>query len=58
MTFEEWERELAADRGIALGRFGTADEVAALVVTLLSPRASYVTGAALDVCGGVSRYTA
>lgn len=58
LSFEEWERDLAADRGIALGRFGTADEVAALVVTLLSPRASYVTGAALDVCGGVSRYVA
>jgi NAD(P)-dependent dehydrogenase (short-subunit alcohol dehydrogenase family) len=38
------------------GRFGTADEVAAMVLTLLSPRASYVTGASLDVCGGVSRY--
>lgn len=58
LSYEEWEREIAADRGIALGRFGTADEVAAMVVTLLSPRASYVTGAALDVCGGVSRYTA
>jgi NAD(P)-dependent dehydrogenase (short-subunit alcohol dehydrogenase family) len=57
-SYEEWERELAADRGIALGRFGTADEVAAMVVTLLSPRASYVTGAALDVCGGVARYVA
>jgi NAD(P)-dependent dehydrogenase (short-subunit alcohol dehydrogenase family) len=57
-SYEEWEREIAADRGIALGRFGAADEVAAMVVTLLSPRASYVTGAALDVCGGVSRYTA
>jgi NAD(P)-dependent dehydrogenase (short-subunit alcohol dehydrogenase family) len=57
-SYEEWERDIASDRGIALGRFGTADEVAAMVVTLLSPRASYVTGAALDVCGGVSRYTA
>lgn len=58
LSYAEWERELATDRGIALGRFGTADEVAAMVVTLLSPRASYVTGAALDVCGGVSRYLA
>lgn len=58
LSFAEWERELADDRGIALGRFGTAEEVAAMVVTLLSPRASYVTGAALDVCGGVSRYIA
>jgi len=57
-TYAEWERDLAADRGIGLGRFGTADEVAAMVVTLLSPRASYVTGAALDVCGGVARYVA
>jgi hypothetical protein len=29
-----------------------------MVVTLLSPRASYVTGASIDVCGGVSRYVA
>lgn len=58
LSYEEWERDIAADRGIALGRFGTADEVAAMVVTLLSPRASYVTGAALDVCGGVARYVA
>jgi NAD(P)-dependent dehydrogenase (short-subunit alcohol dehydrogenase family) len=56
LTFAEWEKEIAADRGIALGRFGSADEVAAMVVTLLSPRASYVTGASLDVCGGVARY--
>jgi NAD(P)-dependent dehydrogenase (short-subunit alcohol dehydrogenase family) len=58
VSFTEWEREIAEDRGIALGRFGNADEVAAMVVTLLSPRASYVTGAALDVCGGVARYVA
>jgi NAD(P)-dependent dehydrogenase (short-subunit alcohol dehydrogenase family) len=55
-TYAEWERQIAADRGIALGRFGAADEVAAMVVTLLSPRSSYVTGASLDVDGGVARY--
>jgi NAD(P)-dependent dehydrogenase (short-subunit alcohol dehydrogenase family) len=58
VSYEEWEAGIAADRGIALGRFGSAEEVAAVVVMLLSPRGSYVTGASLDVCGGVSRYVA
>jgi NAD(P)-dependent dehydrogenase (short-subunit alcohol dehydrogenase family) len=56
LSFTEWEAEIAADRGIGLGRFGRAEEVAAMIVTLLSPRSSYVTGASLDVCGGVARY--
>ena len=37
---------------IPLGRPGTADEVAAAIVWLLSDEASYTTGAVLDVGGG------
>ncbi|MFF2650810.1 SDR family oxidoreductase [Streptomyces sp. NPDC058045] len=55
LSYEEWQAELAADRGVALGRLGRAEEVAYAVVTLLSPRASYITGTSLDVCGGVGR---
>ena len=55
-SFAAWEAEIAADRGIGLGRFGHAEEVAAMIVMLLSPRASYVTGTSLDVDGGVARY--
>lgn len=40
-----------ADR-VPMGRGGTAEEVAASVVWLLSDEASYVTGALLDVGGG------
>ena len=38
--------------GVPQGRAGTADEVAAAVLWLLSPEASYVNGAILAVAGG------
>jgi NAD(P)-dependent dehydrogenase (short-subunit alcohol dehydrogenase family) len=40
-------------RQVPLARMGTADEVAAAVLWLLSADASYVTGATLDVAGGL-----
>ncbi|MFG3141198.1 SDR family oxidoreductase [Streptomyces sp. NPDC048211] len=58
LDYTAWQAALAADRGIALGRLGNADEVAYAVTALLSPRASYITGTTVDVCGGVNRAVA
>jgi NAD(P)-dependent dehydrogenase (short-subunit alcohol dehydrogenase family) len=44
----------AADAGIPLGRFGRAAEFADLGCFLLSQRASYVTGSAINLDGGLS----
>jgi NAD(P)-dependent dehydrogenase (short-subunit alcohol dehydrogenase family) len=52
---DEFFRELAAQE-VPLGRFGGADEVSGLVAFLLSARASYITGASIDVAGGMGRY--
>jgi NAD(P)-dependent dehydrogenase (short-subunit alcohol dehydrogenase family) len=46
---ERLERIAAA---VPMGRAGTADEVAAAILWIVSPAASYVTGAILDVGGG------
>ena len=59
-----WERKQKADpEGMARfvedqipgGRFGTPEEVAAVVTFLASPRASWVIGACLNVDGGQSK---
>jgi 3-oxoacyl-[acyl-carrier protein] reductase len=39
---------------IALNRFGTVEEVADLVGYLTQPRAAYITGAVLQIDGGVT----
>lgn len=45
-----------AGRETPLGRVGEADEIAAVVTFLSSKRASYITGASIDVDGGLVRY--
>ncbi len=46
---------LARTKGIPLGRLGQPEEAARAIIWLGSPAASYVTGASLEVSGGVSR---
>ena len=43
------------DRNIPAGRFGTAEEAAALILFLVSGPASYITGATIPVDGGAMR---
>ena len=55
-TREAWFGDLARAKGIPLGRLGSPDEPARAIVFLGSPAASYITGASLEISGGVSRH--
>lgn len=52
----EWYGALAERKGIPLGRLGEAEEAARAIAFLGSRAASYITGAQLEVSGGLSRY--
>ena len=56
-----WDKRALADpdgmakfveEKIAMGRFGTAEEIANVVAFLCSPKASWVTGACVNIDGG------
>lgn len=53
---EQWLSEIARAKPIPLGRLGTPDEAARAIVFLGSAAASYITGASLEVSGGISRH--
>lgn len=53
---EAWLVEQAKIRHIPLQRFGKPEEVAQAIAFLGSPAACYITGATLEISGGVSRF--
>jgi 3-oxoacyl-[acyl-carrier protein] reductase len=53
IAVEEINRQMAAE--VPLGRYGTADEAADLIVFLASERASYITGTTIQIDGGLIR---
>jgi NAD(P)-dependent dehydrogenase (short-subunit alcohol dehydrogenase family) len=54
LELDEFYERFTKDSGIPLGRFGRAREFADLGCFLLSPRASYLSGAAINLDGGLS----
>lgn len=50
---EDWQALIDVARTIPLGRHGTAAEVSAMVVFLMSDMASYITGADFRIDGGI-----
>lgn len=51
-----WYAKTAKEKTIPLGRLGSPDEPARAILFLASPLASYTTGAALEVSGGLNRH--
>lgn len=53
-ALEEPKMRAAMESGHPIGRFGTADEVAEVVLFLLSDAAGFITGSAYEIDGGYS----
>ena len=50
---QEYERQLVVERDIPLGRLGKSEEIAGLIVFLASGQAAYITGASINIDGGL-----
>ena len=53
---DAWFADLAQSKKIPLGRLGAPEEPARAIAFLASPAASYITGARLEISGGLSRF--
>ena len=52
----DWYQNLALNKGIPLGRLGNPEEVASAIAFLGSSDSSYITGAQLEISGGLSKH--
>jgi NAD(P)-dependent dehydrogenase (short-subunit alcohol dehydrogenase family) len=55
-TRAQWYGEVARTRHIPLERLGEPEEVARAIAFLCSPVAGFITGAQLEISGGISRH--
>jgi len=55
LSADEFFRQWAAEE-VPLQRFGDVSEVSGIVAFLAGDRASYITGASIDVAGGMGKY--
>ena len=53
---DDWFADLARKKNIPLGRLGQPEEAARALIFLASPAASFITGAQVEISGGISRY--
>ena len=56
ITESDWYKDLASNKGIPLQRLGDPEEVASAIAFLGSSEASYITGAQLEISGGLSKH--
>lgn len=55
-SWQAYTEELAAKKGIPLGRLGLPAEAAQAIFFLATPLSSYTTGSHIDVSGGLARH--